>query len=586
MKEPWVKYGTKLKIKEIHDLLMELPRSSSVSIISAEHLHKELFTHAGAGTLIRRGYKISSFKGASLGDLDHSQIRALLEKCDPDILAGNQTVDSFLSETLCDDAIVYCDASYDCLAVVKKRNNIPYLEKFVSSKAAILNNVNENVWDAITFDEKKLAWVIPKSSNQRQWFFERADGSFSFNNRTLFWRGIGPIESLESFIAEMTGSNGTGTAKGTSSNGKRSYSTFTRGNRYGGLVSSPNPIGLLERRFSSSSNLFSSRKSIGLIGARGYTGKELIHLINSHPHLDLKIVSSRELNGKVCEDYTKTQLYYSNLSPSSINEHADSIDCWVMALPNGICKPFVDELLKTNSPASIVDLSADYRFDSKWNYGLPELYGNREKIKTLFKSAAQDQKSLLVSNPGCYATGCQLGLYPLVKSGLVNGQPSIFGVSGYSGAGTTPSRKNDPQELENNMMPYSLTNHIHEREVSHHTKLPLGVAFMPHVGSWFQGISLTLSVPLSKSMKSSEIKRLFLEQYENELLVEVVNEPPEVKAISGKHHVEIGGFTMSPDGKRVVFVVTIDNLLKGAATQCMQNMNLILGLNEYASIQK
>jgi N-acetyl-gamma-glutamyl-phosphate reductase/acetylglutamate kinase len=174
----------------------------------------------------------------------------------------------------------------------------------------------------------------------------------------------------------------------------------------------------------------------------------------------------------------------------------------------------------------------------------------------------------------------------LVAAGLVAGQPSIFGVSGYSGAGTTPSRKNDLQELKDNMMPYSLTNHIHEKEVGHHTKLSDGVAFMPHVGSWFQGISLTISVPLTKSMTAAEVKALYKQAYDHEALIEVINDIPEVRDIGGKHHVEVGGFTISPNGKRVVLVATIDNLLKGAATQCMQNANLVLGLNEFAGIQK
>lgn len=574
LKEPWVKYGTKLKIKEIHDLLMELPRSSSVSIISAEHLHKELFTHAGAGTLIRRGYKISSFKGTEIQQLDTARIRVLLEECDPDILSGNQTIEQFFESISKDksDAVVYCDASYDCLAVVRKRNGFPFLEKFVGSKVAILNNVNENVWDAIMHDEKKLAWVAPKISPHRQWFFERADGSFSFNvNRTLFWTGLDPGSSIQEFVTNMVKVDVSARAPNSTGN-KRSFSTFIR-RKLPINISSPHC-----RAFSSSA------KNVALIGARGYTGKELISLINAHPHLELKLVSSRELAGKKCGDYTKSELHYSDLNAKNVGQYASDIDCWIMALPNKVCKPFVDELLALKKPVNIVDLSADYRFDSTWNYGLPELYETRSRIKVAAKQG--QNKSLLVSNPGCYATGCQLGLYPLVKNGLVGGQPTIFGISGYSGAGTTPSRKNDVQELKDNIMPYSLTGHIHEKEVSFHTKIPSGVAFIPHVASWFQGISLTLSVPLAKPMKSSEIKKLFVEQYDHEALVEVINDPPEVKDVSGRHIVEIGGFTMSSGVDRVVFVVTIDNLLKGAATQCMQNMNLVLGMSEYAGIQK
>ena len=363
----------------------------------------------------------------------------------------------------------------------------------------------------------------------------------------------------------------------TPSTGKRAFSTLSPS-----VNVRPLTMITSKRSFSTS---FATGKNVALIGARGYTGKELIGLINAHPHLELKLVSSRELAGKICDHYTKSELFYSNLDAKGVGKYADDIDCWVMALPNKICKPFVDELLKLNKPVNIVDLSADYRFDSSWSYGLPELYGNRQKVKALLNEGG-GKKSLLVSNPGCYATGCQLGLYPLVKNGLVKGQPTIFGISGYSGAGTTPSRKNDVQELKDNLMPYSLTGHIHEKEVSFHTKLPAGVAFIPHVASWFQGISLTISVPLTQQMKAADIKKLYHAHYDDEALVSVINDPPEVRDISGKPFVEVGGFTMSSSGDRVVFVVTIDNLLKGAATQCMQNMNLILGMAEYAGIQK
>jgi N-acetyl-gamma-glutamyl-phosphate reductase/acetylglutamate kinase len=565
MKESWVKYGTKLKIKEIHDLLMALPRSSSVSIISAEHLHKELFTHAGAGTLIRRGYKINSFSGSNLKDLDLSRIRSLLEECDPEIQSGNQTVEQFFTQLLNSENIsVYCDASYDCLAVVTKDRGVPLLEKFVASKTAMLNNVNENVWDSITHDEKKLAWIVPKSSPLRNWFFERSSGSYSYNNRTLFWYGLESHQSIQAFITDMVSLDSTrasSTFVGVSSHStqKRLFATYAQIRHASTAIKKP--------------------KKVGIIGARGYTGRELIRLIDQHPQMELTHVSSRELNGQSCLHYTKSQVRYKNIGPKEINDH-EPVDCWVMALPNGVCKPFVDEIRKVPNHAAIVDLSADYRFDSTWQYGLPELYGIRQKFKTT--------KIKLVSNPGCYATGSQVGLYPLVANKLIGAQPTIFGMSGYSGAGTNPSRKNDPKELADNMMPYQLTNHVHEREISHHTNTNSmgGVAFIPHVAAWFQGISLTFSVPLASEQTLESIQNLFLNTYENEPLIKVIGDIPEVRDISGKHHVEIGGFNVHPNGDRLVFVVTIDNLLKGAATQCLQNMNLVLGLPEFEGIPR
>ncbi|KAJ3276535.1 hypothetical protein HDV01_004068 [Terramyces sp. JEL0728] len=555
MRESWVKYGTKLKIREINDLLCALPRSSSVSIISAENLHKELFTHSGAGTLIRRGYKVSSYKGEKIRDLDLAKLRILLEENDPDVLSGNQTVEQVFESVLeRENVTVYCDASYDILAVISKETDIPLLEKFVGSKAAVLNNVPENVWDCIKSDEKKLAWVSSKTSTQRPWFFERADGSYNFINRTLFWYGLESEESVQKFIDRMLNLDRTqhATARPHFSlpikNQIRSYSTRSKSQMRGYATES---------------------KRIGIIGARGYTGQELIHLINNHPHLELAHVSSRELAGKPCVHYSKSQVLYSNIGPNDLDK-VEPVDCWVMALPNGICKPFVNSLLKTSNHPAIIDLSADYRFDSAWQYGLPELYNIRKNFET--------KEIKLVSNPGCYATGSQTGLFPLVDRDLIREQPTIYGVSGYSGAGTTPSRKNDLNELKDNLMGYSLTNHVHEREISFHAKTP--VAFIPHVASWFQGISLTFSVPIKGNHTAEDIELLFKETYENEPLIKILDTIPEVKDISGKHHIEIGGFTLSPSKDRVVFLVTIDNLLKGAATQCLQNINLMLGLKE------
>ena len=169
---------------------------------------------------------------------------------------------------------------------------------------------------------------------------------------------------------------------------------------------------------------------VALIGARGYTGKALIDLFNKHPHIDLKYVSSRELAGQKLKGYEKSDITYNNLSVENVRKIAErnEIDCWVMALPNGVCKPFVDAIEEVGDKDSvIVDLSADYRFDNKlWTYGLPEL----SKIMRTKTTAVKR-----VSNPGCYATAAQISIAPIVKLELLGGQPTIFGVSGYSGAG-------------------------------------------------------------------------------------------------------------------------------------------------------
>jgi len=131
-------------------------------------------------------------------------------------------------------------------------------------------------------------------------------------------------------------------------------------------------------------------------------------------------------------------------------------------------------------------------------------------------------------------------------------------------------------------MPYSLTDHIHEREIG--AQLGVSVGFIPHVASWFQGIHHTINIPLNKQMSSRDIRNLYQDRYAGERLIKIVGEAPLVKNISGKHGVEIGGFGVHSLGMRVVICATIDNLLKGAATQCLQNMNLALGYNEYEGI--
>ena len=155
-------------------------------------------------------------------------------------------------------------------------------------------------------------------------------------------------------------------------------------------------------------------------------------------------------------------------------------------------------------------------------------------------------------------------------------------MSGYSGAGTKPSPKNDVDNLTNNLIPYSLTDHIHEREIS--AQLGREIGFIPHVAVWFAGIHHTISIPLAETMASRDIRQLYQDRYNGEKLVKIIGESPLVKNISGKHGVEIGGFAVHSSGKRVVINATIDNLLKGAATQCLQNMNLALGYAEYEGI--
>ena len=308
---------------------------------------------------------------------------------------------------------------------------------------------------------------------------------------------------------------------------------------------------------------------IGIVGARGHVGAELIRLVAAHPRFDLAYVSSRALDGQRVADHIQDysgDLRYS--SPDYDKLPGLGADAVVLALPNGKAARCVAAFDASASAALLIDLSADYRFDDGWYYGLPEL--TREGY------AGQ----LRISNPGCYATAMQLAIAPMLD--VLAGPVQCFGVSGYSGAGTTPSDKNDPGKLRGNLMPYALTGHVHEREVS--ARLGHPVEFMPHVAPHFRGITVTANLHLTRAFDRDEVLARYRDRYADEPLVRVLDEAPWVSAIAGEQHVEIGGFSLSVDGRRLVVVATEDNLLKGAATQALQNLNRAFGLPELTGI--
>ena len=312
-----------------------------------------------------------------------------------------------------------------------------------------------------------------------------------------------------------------------------------------------------------------TRKSIGIVGARGHTGTELIRLVAAHPQLELAFVSSRELDGQPVADHVDAYhgpLHYQSLDAAAVA--ARGADVVVLALPNGKAAPFVEAIDATRPETLVVDLSADYRFDPGWYYGLPEI--------TRGRYAGQKR----ISNPGCYATAMQLAIWPMLDQ--LAGPPQCFGVSGYSGAGTTPSDRNNAELLRDNLMPYALVDHLHEREVS--TRLGVPVEFMPHVAPHFRGITLTANLWLREPLTVDQVRARYEQRYAGEPLVDVIDQAPWVSRIAGRHGVEIGGFAVAPGGKRLVVVATEDNLLKGAATQAMQNINIALGFDELASI--
>jgi len=517
MQQSWVKYGTKLKIVEVKKLLDDLPKTSSVAIIHPQYLEKELFTHTGGGTLIRKGESLQTVNKFS----DFEDIKVLRDALlrDRESLDSGDVIDRFLESLKTRPFEAFFDDSMGAVGIVfppSSETEFAQLSTFTTTKDAFLTNVADNIFERMKKKYPKMYWTVETQDENLGWFKEKADGTLRRDNEIFcFWGSANPQEvvALMSEFSEhgraMFGNHNLESqlrraadyaASLKHGQQARAYSTMTPGARTLGQSSRPalssSKLAPASRGFATSASRsvettnpnppygikFKSKdwpSKIALIGARGYTGQALIDLLNRHPNMDLRHVSSRELAGKKLEGYTKRKITYENLSPEDVKRMAEKgeVDCWVMALPNGVCKPFVDAINEVGKTDNlIVDLSADYRFDSSWTYGLPELV-DRRKLADATR----------IANPGCYATAAQLGIAPLLE--FIGGQPTVFGVSGYSGAGTKPSPKNDVKNLENNLIPYSLTDHVHEKEIS--AQLGTDVAFIPHVAVWFQGIHVS-----------------------------------------------------------------------------------------------
>ncbi len=296
--------------------------------------------------------------------------------------------------------------------------------------------------------------------------------------------------------------------------------------------------------------------SVGIVGARGYAGAELIGLINRHPFLSLAYAASRSRAGQPVPGAEGRALV------SADPEHVASLDAdaVVLAVPDGTTSAYTSLL----GDRVVVDLSSDHRFDDAWVYGLSEF------------NAARLARATRISNPGCYATALQLASRPLLP--LIEGPIHAFGVSGYSGAGTTPSDRNNPQLLADGVTPYKPVGHTHEREAAHHLRHP--VRFTPCVAPYFRGISLTIQARAKQPTALQTLHALYERAYEGSPMIAVLGERvPRVQDIAHDPGARIGGITLGADGRSIAAVCVIDNLLKGASSQALQNLNLALGLD-------
>lgn len=314
------------------------------------------------------------------------------------------------------------------------------------------------------------------------------------------------------------------------------------------------------------------KKKIGLVGARGFVGKELLALLDDDDTCEVAFVASKGAAGTTLGKHT-----LQDLSPGDVAARAKdgAVDAVVLGLQNGQSDPWVQAL-----PAGtvVVDLSADHRFQTDerggWTYGLVE------------KSRDAIRASKRIANPGCYSTAAQLAMLPFQEGTEdIIERATVFGVSGYSGAGSSPSKKNDTALLADNLLPYDLIGHTQEKEMAHQSGRD--VRFLPHVAPFFRGITCTLALDVRRHLEVEEAEVLLRRRFQHEHLVRVVDEEPLVKDVREQHTVIIGGVRTArakDGGGRVVVVAVIDNLLKGAATQALQNVHLALGVDELSGI--
>ncbi|MEM7741041.1 MAG: Asd/ArgC dimerization domain-containing protein [Pseudomonadota bacterium] len=304
---------------------------------------------------------------------------------------------------------------------------------------------------------------------------------------------------------------------------------------------------------------------LGLIGARGYVGRELIGAIDTDDQFDLLYASSRALAGRALGSSPGLsglsrfgELMAEDIGPDEASERP--VDVVVLGLPNGMSGPFVDALERRQPETLIIDLGADHRYKDGWVYGSPELNGK----------ALPGAKR--IANPGCYATAANLALMPLKD--LAAGPASVFGVSGFSGAGTTPGSRNDAERLESNVIPYGFGGHGHQSEVESTTGME--VVFAPHVAPFFRGLLTTITVPLDDVYTAAAIRARFNAFYEPYKSVQITEEPPEITMVAGADGCFVGGFAVDKAKPCLTLTSGLDNLRKGAATQAIENIRLAL----------
>ena len=337
---------------------------------------------------------------------------------------------------------------------------------------------------------------------------------------------------------------------------------------------------------------------VGIIGATGYAGSELVRILLGHKDVEIKWYGSRSyIDKKYASIYQNFfQLVDANCMDDNMEVLADQVDVIFTATPQGLCASLVNEEIL--SKVKIIDLSADFRIKDvkvyeEWYklehkspqfieeavYGLCEI--NREDVK----------KARLVANPGCYTTCSILTCYPLVKEGIIDPNTIIVDAkSGTSGAGRGAKVDNLFCEVNENMKAYGVATHRHTPEIEEQLGYACGekitINFTPHLVPMNRGILATAYASLKKDVTYEEVKAIYDKYYADEKFVRVLEKDvcPQTKWVEGSNYVDVN-FKIDPRTNRIIMMGAIDNLVKGAAGQAVQNMNLLFVLKESEGLE-
>ena len=337
---------------------------------------------------------------------------------------------------------------------------------------------------------------------------------------------------------------------------------------------------------------------VGIIGATGYAGGELVRILSGHKDAEIKWYGSRSyIDQKYADVYRNMfQIVDAVCMDDNMEELASQVDVIFTATPQGLCASLVNEDIL--SKTKIIDLSADFRLKDvkvyeEWYkiehkapqfieeavYGLCEV--NRESVKG----------ARLVANPGCYTTCSILTAYPLAKEGIIDMDTLIIDAkSGTSGAGRGAKVQNLFCEVNENMKAYGVASHRHtpeiEEQLGYAAGKPVVLSFTPHLVPMNRGILATEYAKLTRDVSWEDVKAVYDKYYGNEKFIRVLDRDvcPETKWVEGSNYVDIG-FKIDPRTNRIIMLAAIDNLVKGAAGQAVQNMNLMFGLKESEGLE-